>query len=251
MTRICIVACSLSLLFSCTNDPFLPLQTMQTTPIVVITFDDADTSVYTKGFRLMRETDPAWTATHFFPRTYLDQPTYITRAEELEMQRAGWETGGHGVTHDNLSSLPPDTMTALVSACYRYLVDSGFSHESFAYPSGMYNDTVQAMIAKYFVNIRTSHDYYYLDGVNRQELGYFAVKGEFTTSDIIVRVEEARAMESPLVIIGFHTILSDTAAAIPTYFVRESVFRGFLAYLQDQKLPVMSVRDAMKILCGN
>ena len=220
-------------------------------PIVVITFDDADSSIYTKGFRLMQAADSTWTATHFFPKSYLDQPTYITLAEEKEMERAGWETGGHGVTHDNLSSLPPDTMTAMVEACYQYLVDSGLSHQSYAYASGMYNDTVKAVVAKYFRNIRTSHDYYYLDGVDRQELGYFAVEGGFTTDDIIVRVEDAIHLGSPLVVIGFHVILPDSAPAIPIYYVRESVFRGFLSYLSAQHLRVMSIRDAMQVLCGS
>lgn len=251
MTKRGVFAVFSLVLFTCTTSPFLPMETTSIAPIVVITFDDADSSVYVKGFRLMRAMDTMWTATHFFPKSYLDQPTYITLAEEKEMERAGWETGGHGVTHDNLSSLPPDTMTAMVQACYEYLVDSGLCHQSYAYASGMYNDTVQAVVAKYFANIRTSHDYYYLNGVNRQELGYFAVKGTFTSDDIIVRVEEARSMGSPLVIVGFHTILADTAPAIPTYFVRETAFRGFIAYLEAQHLQVMNVRNAMKILCGS
>ena len=50
------------------TNPFLPIETTQNAPIVVITFDDADSSIYTTGFRLMRATDTAWTATHFFPR---------------------------------------------------------------------------------------------------------------------------------------------------------------------------------------
>jgi peptidoglycan/xylan/chitin deacetylase (PgdA/CDA1 family) len=199
----------------------------------------------------MRATDTTWTATHFFPKSYIDQPSYITLAEEKEMESAGWETGGHGVTHDNLSSLPPDTMTAMVKACYNFLVDSGLDHQSYAYASGMFNDTVQTVVSKYFVNIRNSNDYYYLDGVNRQRLGYFAVKGDFTSDDIIARVEDARSMGSPLVIIGFHSILSDTAPAIPTFFVRETAFRGFLDYLKSQHLQVMNVRNAMKILCGS
>lgn len=244
-------ACVAFLILSCDN-AFMPMETSQNAPLVVITFDDADSSIYTKGFRIMRAMDTTWTATHFFPKSYLDQSGSITLAEEKEMERAGWETGGHGgIGHDNLSSLPPDTMTALVKDCYDFLVDSGLCHESYAYASGMYNDTVKAVVAKYFANIRTSHDYYYLDGVNRQELGYFAVKGGFTSDDIIVRVEEACSMGAPLVIIGFHTILADTAPAIPTYYCRESAFRGFLSYLEAQRFQVMNVRDAMKILCGS
>jgi len=59
------------------------------------------------------------------------------------------------------------------------------------------------------------------------------------------------SLGAPLVIIGFHVILADTAPAVPTYYVRESAFRGFLTYLEEQHLQVMNVRDAMKILCGS
>lgn len=249
ITRI-LIAVTLMFVLTCSRS-FLPLQTGRGVPIVVITFDDADSSVYTLGFRLMRATDTTWTATHFFPKSFLGQPTDITLAEEKEMERFGWETGGHGMTHDNLSSLPPDTMTAMVEACYDYLVDSGLAHQSYAYANGMYNDTVKAVVSKYFENIRAAHDYYYLNGVDRKELGYFAVKGGFTTDDITVRVEDAVALGAPLVIIGFHSILADSAPSIPTYFVRESAYRGFLSYLKDQHLRVMSVRDAMKVLCGS
>jgi peptidoglycan/xylan/chitin deacetylase (PgdA/CDA1 family) len=237
-------------IFTCDNS-FAPMESSTSTPIVVVTFDDADSSIYTTGFRLMRATDTAWTATHFFPVSFIGQSHNVTLDEEKEMEQAGWESGGHGATHDNLSSLPPDTMNALVKASYDFLVQSGLSHQSYAYASGMYNDTVKAVVARYFVNIRTSHDYYYLDGVNRQELGYFAVEGGFTSDDIIVRVEDAMMLGAPLVIIGFHIILSDSAPAVPTYYVRESAFRGFLSYCAEQHLRVMSVRDAMKILCGS
>jgi peptidoglycan/xylan/chitin deacetylase (PgdA/CDA1 family) len=251
MVKLTVLEIFAVLVLGCTTDSFLPVEASQNSPIVVITFDDADSSIYTKGFRLMRATDTTWTATHFFPKSYLDRPTFMTLSEEMEMERFGWETGGHGMTHDNLSSLPPDTMTAMVEACYDYLVDSGLAHQSYAYANGMYNDTVKAVVSKYFENIRAAHDYYYLNGVDRKELGYFAVKGGFSSDDIIVRVEEARRLGAPLVIIGFHTILADTAQPIPTYFVRESAYRGFLSYLKDQHLRVMSVRDAMKVLCGS
>lgn len=237
-------------ILTCSNS-FLPMESSTAAPIVVVTFDDADSSIYTTGYRLMRATDTAWTATHFFPVSFIGQSRNVTLDEEKEMEQGGWESGGHGATHDNLSSLPPDTMNALVKASYDFLVQNGLCHQSYAYASGMYNDTVKAVVAKYFENIRTSHDYYYLDGINRQELGYFAVEGGFTTDDIIVRVEDAIMLGAPLVVIGFHIILPDSAPPVPTYYVRESAFRGFLSYLAQQHLQVMGIRDAMKILCGS
>jgi peptidoglycan/xylan/chitin deacetylase (PgdA/CDA1 family) len=245
-----VVAALLPCILTCGN-AFVPLETRRDSPIVVVTFDDADSSVYTKGYRLMRATDTTWTATHFFPNSFIGINGCVTLDEEKEMERGGWESGGHGATHDNLSSLPPDTMDTLVRASYDFLVQNGLAHQSYAYASGMYNDTVKAVVGKYFVNIRSARDYYYLDGVNRTELGYFAVKGGFTSDDIIVRVEDARRLGAPLVIIGFHIVLADTAPAVPTYYVRESAFKGFLSYLEAQHFQVMNVRDAMKVLCGS
>jgi len=223
----------------------------QPAPIVVVTFDDADQSVYSVGFALMRQADTAWTATHFFPNSFIGAEGSVSLDEEKEMERAGWESGGHGREHDNLTAMPPDSAAVRIKASYDFLVQNGLSHESFAWASGMYNDTVKAMVAGYFVNIRTSHDYYYLGGVDPKELGYFAVKGDFTSDDIIARVEEARRDGAPLVVIGFHVIQPDTAPPLPVYYCKESAFRGFLTYLKNQQLRVMSVRDAMKILGGS
>jgi peptidoglycan/xylan/chitin deacetylase (PgdA/CDA1 family) len=249
MVRFLIVAAVLGVL-SC-SDVFLPALQYQASPIVVITFDDADQSVYSAGYALMRQTDTSWTATHFFPNSYIGMAGGVSLAEEIEMERAGWESGGHGREHDNLTAMPPDSAAVRIKASYDFLVQNGLSHESFAWASGMYNDTVKALVAGYFVNIRTSHDYYYLEGVDRKELGYFAVKGTFTSDDIVARVEEARREGAPLVIIGFHVIQPDTAPPLAIYYCKESAFRGFISYLKDQQLRVMSVRDAMKILCGS
>ena len=97
----------------------------------------------------------------------------ITVAQAQEMEAHGWETGGHGVryTHENLSSVPIHSVENQVQMDYDFLVANNLSHESFAYPFGNYNSDVAAVVNKYFKNIRTSHDFEYLDGVNRTELG--------------------------------------------------------------------------------
>jgi peptidoglycan/xylan/chitin deacetylase (PgdA/CDA1 family) len=248
MVRILIPLIALYAL-SC-SDAFPPSRQRQASPIVVVTFDDADQSVYSVGYTFMRETDSSWTATHFFPNRYIGLQGFVSLDQEKEMERDGWESGGHGWEHDNLTAMPPDSAAWRIKASYDFLVQNGLSHESFAYASGMYNDTVKAMVSQYFVNIRAARDYYYLDGVDRQELGYFAVKGGTTRDDIVTRVEEARRLGAPLVVIGFHVIQPDTSPPLPVYYCKESAFRGFLSYLKSQQLRVMSVRDAMKILYG-
>jgi peptidoglycan/xylan/chitin deacetylase (PgdA/CDA1 family) len=247
MARLLIAA--FALLIFC-NDPFLPAITGEPAPLVVITFDDAHESIYFYGYRLMRETDTSWAATHFFPNISIGMQGNLTLSQERAMEAGGWESGGHGLTHANLTAIPPDTAAAIVKASRDFLVANGLSHESYAYAFGMYNDTVKSVACSYFANVRSVHDYYYLDGVDRTELGYFAVKSGFTTDDIVARVEEAKRLGSPLVVIGFHVIQPDTAPPLPVYWVKESVFRGFLQYLKRQHIRPMTVREAMRILKG-
>ncbi|HUI91550.1 MAG TPA: polysaccharide deacetylase family protein [Chitinivibrionales bacterium] len=250
MARLLTAALLALLLLSC-NDPFLPVISPTDAPLVVITFDDADESIYSYSYRLMRQTDTTWAATHFFPNSYLGAQGNVTLDQEREMEAGGWESGGHGSAHINLTSVPPDTAAAMLKASHDFLVQNGLAHESFAWASGEYNDTVKSLALSYFVNIRSAHDYYYLDGVDRTELGYFAVKSGFTTDDITVRIEDAKRLGSPLVIIGFHVIQPDTAPPLPVYWCKESAFRGFLQYLKSQHLRPMTVREAMRILKGS
>jgi peptidoglycan/xylan/chitin deacetylase (PgdA/CDA1 family) len=234
------------LFISCINGarPLLPFAN----PIVAVTFDDADRSVYTLAFPAMRSMDSAWTATHFFPVTYPGAPGVVTVEEEKEMEKAGWETGGHGVTHENLSSIPPDSAECQVRKSHEFLAENGLCHASFAYPFGNYNDAVKAITRSWFENIRTTHDYEYPDGVDRKELGYYAVKEGCTADDIIGRVEKAKGLGSPLVVIGFHVILPDSAAPVWGYWCREKVFMEFLRYLKKEEYPVFSLQKAMDIL---
>jgi hypothetical protein len=244
-----VIAFAAQLCFFC-SDSLLPYDLMPESPIVVVTFDDADKSIYSTAFRLMMDADSSWTATHYFPISYMSEKEKISLEQVKIMEQSGWESGGHGYLHDNLTAIHPDSAEWRIKATYDYLVKNGLSHESFAYAYGMYNDTVKSMVGRYYKNIRTSHDYYYLDGVDRSELGYFAVRDGLPANGIIARIEEAKRLGAPLVIIGFHVILPDTAPPCHDYWCRESAFTGFVSYCKAGNYRVMSVRDAMSFLCG-
>ncbi len=213
--------------------------------IVVITFDDGHHSIYDFCFPLMRQYGRGWAATHFLPVSHVGQPGHVTLEQLQAMEEAGWETGGHGLTHENLSSAPLSEVQLQVTRSDRFLRENGLSHASYAYAFGNYNQAVADTVRARFDNIRTSHDFHYRDGVNRLELGYFAVKGGHSAADLIARVEQARIERSPLVIIGFHAVLPDTAPPVPSYWCSENTFRGFLDFLCRSELPVMTVSEAM------
>jgi peptidoglycan/xylan/chitin deacetylase (PgdA/CDA1 family) len=221
-------------------------------PVVVITFDDGHESIYTNAFRILSETSPALPATHFLPTEWIDRPGMVTLKQLREMENRGWETGGHASSHVNLPQLSPDSIRQQIGSCFRWLEAAGLRHESFAYPSGKYNDTVLSIAFEYFRNLRTAHDYHYTDGVNRREIGYFAVTQEHKAADIIARIEEAETEGAPLVVIGFHAVLDDNGAGMSgSYYCRESVLRRLVSYLKTREFQVMTIREAMNLLADN
>ncbi len=221
-------------------------------PVVVLTFDDGHESIYSNAFRILSETSPALTATHFLPTEWIGRPGVVTLKQLREMENRGWETGGHSLSHVNLPLLSPDSIRQQIGSCYRRLEAAGLRHESFAYPSGKHNDTVSSIALEYFRNLRTSHDHHYTDGVNRREIGYFAVTQEHEAADVIARIEEAQTEGAPLVVIGFHAVLDDTGAGMTgSYYCRESLFRQVIRYLNTREFQVMTMREAMNLLVGN
>ncbi|MGA3050816.1 MAG: polysaccharide deacetylase family protein [Chitinispirillaceae bacterium] len=254
LTTFWLAATGLALLASCIPS-VNELTTTTGEPIVCITFDDGHPTVYSVAFPCMRSIDTTYRATHFFPMIFLDTtPAGIgmTLAKLKIMEAAGWQTAGHTWHHVDLSSVSLESAAVEIKSCYDYLVQNGLHHESFAYPKGNYTTAVESLAGIWFPNLRTAHDYLYTDGVNRKDLGYFAVKGTHTTADLIARVERARLLGAPLVIMGFHAVLTDTEPPITySYYTRRSIFLGFLRYLKQQQLPVMTIDSAMAILGAN
>ncbi len=220
-------------------------------PIVCINFDDCFESIHSFAFPCMQSTDTTWAATHFVPVTFVGSPGMVTLDELKEMEAKGWETAGHAFTHAALSALPLDSVEYQVKASYDFLLKNNLHHTTFAYPGGNYTAEDETIASRWFLNIRTAHDLLYTDGINRKELGYFAVKGGHSVDDLVARVERARSLGAPLVIIGFHAVLPDSVLSFPAYWCKESVFSGFMRYLKDQELPVMTIEKAMNILVGD
>jgi len=217
-------------------------------PLVVITFDDAHRTVYERAWPVMRSFDSTWAATHFFTVQMIGSPDHTTLNQLREMEAAGWESGGHGISHTNLSALPLDEAVHQIDSSYAFLRNNGLSTHSFAYPYGNYRPELHAYVRQRFSNIRTSHDFHYGNGINRQELGYFAVRDFHTAEDIFARVEQARAGVESLVIIGFHAVISDTSPPIDMGYTREYVYRRFLAFMKKGRYRVLPVHRAMEEL---
>jgi len=187
-------------------------------------------------------------ATHFLPITHIQDPGLTSLDQLLEMQAGGWETGGHGIDHGNLSALPLKEAQQAIDSTKKFFDEHGLTSYSYAYAFGNYTPQLLLYTATKFQNIRTSHDFLYLSGVNPQELGYYAVKSNTTTIDLINRVERARTEGSPLVIIGFHALRDSDEEKPQSYWVSTETFQNFLSYLDQSDALVLPLNKAMDLL---
>jgi peptidoglycan/xylan/chitin deacetylase (PgdA/CDA1 family) len=215
-------------------------------PIVVITFDDADYSIYQTAFPKMSALN--YSATHFLPASYPSQGDNSTVEQLQEMELFGWETGGHGITHANLSATTLDSAKMAIDSSYSFLKSNNLSTKSYAYAFGNYSPDLITYTKTVFDNIRTSHDMLYLNGVDREELGYFAVLEQHSSADLIHRVERAKMEGSQLVVIGFHALRSVEDVKPDFYWCKTEIFDDLLEYLSENGYRVETVSSAMELL---
>ena len=216
-------------------------------PIVVFTFDDGDTSIATRAFPMMCDSLPGSHATHFLPASWIGNNGTVSLSDLKKMEAYGWETGGHGYTHANFTEITLDSARIEIARDDSALNALGLCSESFAWPSGNYNDSAKAICEKYFQNLRTSHDYMYTSGVDRTELGYFAVRSDHSVDDLMARLNLARESGSPMVVFGFHMILPDSSSST-NYWCKQSVFAAFLSDLKREGICPVNIREAMQEL---
>ncbi|HQU72395.1 MAG: polysaccharide deacetylase family protein [Calditrichaeota bacterium] len=126
---------------------------------VILTFDDAYASVFEHAYPIMREfgfPGVVFVISGFIGRSNswdanlggLTFP-HMDRDNLRELHRAGWEAGGHSVTHRALRFLPEAVCRREIETSFRDLESLlGVPPVSFAYPFGMGSERVRQFTAQ-------------------------------------------------------------------------------------------------------
>lgn len=217
-------------------------------PIICITFDDADVSIYENAFPIMNEF--GYTATNFVPSGWLGQYGKLTweQVEEMELDY-GWETGGHTLNHQDLGSLSYAEADSVIGLDHDNLLNHGLTAHSFALPGGHCPDDYFPIIRNYYQNIRTSQDLPMLHPIDRNTLGYCPFQSSYDSHDMIDRIIRGVSNHEDLIIIGFHTIRTDSTGYATNCTPTE--FRRILIWIKDHKMRVKTIVKAMDYLVQN
>lgn len=210
-------------------------------PLIVLTFDDGDRSIYELAFPEMQRHN--YPGVNFIPSGYINNEQFLSLDEVREMEQNGWETGGHSVTHANLTTITLDSAKSEIINNYEQLIQFGLKHRCFALPAGHSNAEIDAIILEYFDIIRTSHNERYRYPLNVAKLGYYQAEENDDANSLLLRIAHGTTEGESLIIFGFHLFtLND-----PTFItmIRMSTFNEFLNGIKMRNLEVVTLSEAV------
>lgn len=210
-------------------------------PLIVLTFDDGHKSIYELAFPIMQQYQ--YPGVNFIPTGWINNAGTLNLQEIRLMESAGWETGGHTVTHANLTTIPIDSALVEISYNYKQLIELGLTHRCFALPAGHSNPEVDIIIKEYFDITRTSYNERYNFPLNKDRLGYYQVQDNDDENSLLMRVTHGIAEGECLIIFGFHQFTVNK----PTFIcmMNTSVFKNFLEGLKKRNLEVVTLSQAV------
>ena len=112
----------------------------------VVTFDDGYEDGYTYAFPILRKY--GYVATYFVVAARIGTPDHLDATELKTLLAAGSEIGSHTMDHVDLRVQPPDTLRREVYGASALIAQTiGVWPQSFCYPFGKTDETVQAAVA--------------------------------------------------------------------------------------------------------
>jgi peptidoglycan/xylan/chitin deacetylase (PgdA/CDA1 family) len=210
-------------------------------PLIILTFDDGHRSIFDLAFPEMQKY--GYPGVNYIPSGWINGPDFLTLDEVREMEQHGWETGGHSVTHANLTTIPVDSAKSEIRLNYEYLVGYGLMHKSFALPAGHSNSEIDEIILEYFDIIRTSHNERYRYPLNITKLGYYQAEDNDDANSLLLRIAHGINEGESMIIFGFHQFTEGE----PTFItmLRMSAFRGLLIGIKERNLEVLTISAAV------
>jgi len=207
------------------------------TAMITMTMDDGSQTQMV-AFGILRE--------HGIPATafivtgwYGVKPGRLTLEQMHEMQDAGWEIGSHSVSHNRLTKMPLSDVFNETYDSKMWLETHGFTVNSFAYPYGAFNGTVEQLAGSiYSVTRSTGKDYISYSSIpaDRRVAGMDIPTDHNDTFRYIDRA----VAEKKWIIFDFHDMHSD-GRIVDNMQDLHSIANYIEQYVKDGKLKAVTL----------
>jgi peptidoglycan/xylan/chitin deacetylase (PgdA/CDA1 family) len=219
-------------------------------PKVLIQFDDAYESVYTKAMPKMYEYGMIGTC--YVVPDFVGANSIMSEEQLLDMYANNfWDLGNHTYTHRTLTDLSYSEIVEELSSCKEWLEERGYTRASrhLAYPRGEYNDTVlQAVKDTNMISARKT------TGTLGDYPQSYPIYNQFTLEPILTLTNTttnqdcddaiSRAITSNATLIIYGHGIEDTPS--DTYSVATSVFEYLLSALDSADIQTLSITEWVK-----
>ncbi len=216
-------------------------------PAVVLTFDDAHSTVWDPVYSYMEPLNLR--GTEYVITDSVGTVDRVTWDQLQAMYNTGWTIGNHTAVHSSLSDLPePDQEIALATA-RDALIAHGMTNVNYvAYPWGNYNaDTLTAMANLDMRSARTLLNFNNVSPLtNPYELAQKSI-GKPTTLDTAKGYVNTAIARGETVILVLHDI-SDNPTNAGWY---PNLFKQYIDYLVAQGVPVITMDDLYRLQSGD
>lgn len=234
------------------SSQILPQYMNYTKPAVVITFDDGRASLYTEAFAYMNALGIKGTG--YIISGSVNSANYVTTAQVVEMDAAGWDMANHTDTITELSTLSEaDQETALLN-CKNFLDGIGATRAAHhvAYPSGKWNaDTLTAMAAQSMLTGRV------YPAASRENFRYFVnspyllpVYSIDTSVSVLAATDymDACLCDGAIPFILFHDIFASGASGVN---YNRADFRAIIDHIASKHFVCLTISQLYSLFSGS
>lgn len=209
-------------------------------PLLVICFDDVSDTVYSEGFSYMQTKNINGTA--YMVSDFIGDAGYLSEAQLLEMQAAGWVIGNHSKTHTDFTTLTQAQQETELDGCRDALAAIGITTgDHVAYPFGNFNaDTLAAMAAQGMVTGRDDGGgAFAFPPADNYQLAATSVLRTTALATVKSAIDTAMSNGQVLVLL-FHVL---TASPSGDYDWSISDFQALMNYIHAEGYPTGTIID--------
>jgi peptidoglycan/xylan/chitin deacetylase (PgdA/CDA1 family) len=218
-------------------------------PAILITFDDAQQSVYTIAYPLLRAKQMI--ATSYINSYTIDKDGKLTSAQLQELYKEGWSIANHTADHIDLTTLTESEIETELTRCKTFLDNLGLTRDSYhvAFPGGYFNNTVLAALANW--GAKTGRNIINMPNACEPEMAYqiYARSVPFNETLATVKLLIDKAVSSKCVyVLVFHDLVDGEPSSGQW---KSSDFSELLNYIASRGLQTLTIDEYYRLYTGS